>query len=70
MRFHSLGLAHTVTSKDYLTCAFTQKKYKGDELLHRLNHEVIDYGNEASDGVCSERVPVTTLDGFEEILWR
>ena len=66
MRFHSLGLAHTVTSKDYLTCAFTQKKYKGDELLHRLNHEVIDYGNEASDGVCSERVPVTTLDDLKK----
>ena len=70
-RIHSFGLAHTIASKklillddykaDFLKCAFTQKKVKGDEMFYRLHNEVISYGNEADDSRCSEHVPVITV---------
>ena len=61
MRFHALGLAHTVTSLKYVLCAFTQKVYKWcPMMLENPNNEVIHYGHEKSDVVCSEHVPVTT----------
>ena len=70
-RLHSLGLAHTITSKkpivqedyegDFLKCAFTQKKYKGDAMFHRLHNEVISYGNAADESLCTEHVPVVQI---------
>ena len=65
-RIHSLGLPHTATHKGYSTCAFTQKVFKGGEMFHNLGHEVIHYGNEASDTACTEHVSVTTLDDLKK----
>lgn len=65
MRFHVLGVPHTVTHKDYVACAFTQKVLKFGKMMTALGHEVIHYGHEDSELICSEHVTVTTKSDFQ-----
>ena len=58
MRLHCIGIPHTITRKDYLTCAFTQKVWKFCKMMTERGHHVIHYGHELSDVPCTEHVSV------------
>jgi glycosyltransferase involved in cell wall biosynthesis len=58
MKLHVLGVPHTVTSKSFSTCAFTQKVVNLCAMMTRRGHEVIHYGVEGSEVEASESVAI------------
>lgn len=65
MRFHVLGLPHTVSSKAFNACAYTQKVVKFGKMMVERGHTIIHYGHEDSDLTCTEHVPVLRNSDWE-----
>lgn len=63
--FHVLGLPHTVSSKEFNACAYSQKVVKFAKMMTDRGHTVIHYGHEDSDLQCSEHITVLTNDDFK-----
>jgi glycosyltransferase involved in cell wall biosynthesis len=67
MRFHVLAVPHTVTNKQFVACAFTQKVLKFCEMMTRRGHTVIHYGHPDSEVVCTEHVNVITRETYTRV---
>ena len=65
MRFHVLGVAHTVTNTEYLSCAYTQKVMKFCQMMEGRGHTIFHYGHEDSNPPCDEHITVVTNEDFE-----
>jgi len=49
MRFHVVSLPHTITSKKYSWCAYTQKVLNFCKMMTARGHEVFHYGTEGAE---------------------
>lgn len=49
MRFHVLGICHTISNKEYLSCAFTQKVVKFCEMMTCLSETDVQLKKNMSD---------------------
>lgn len=67
MRFHVVGLPHTITSKSFLSCAYTQKILNFIKMMKSLGHEVYHYGGEGAVNDATENI--VTITGKQRQQW-
>jgi glycosyltransferase involved in cell wall biosynthesis len=60
MRFHVLGMAHTQTTIEYTSCAYTQKIRNFCRMMMDRGHEVYLYAGEENDAPCTEHLVCIT----------
>ena len=68
MRLHLLGIPHSVTTRDWSHCAFTQKVVKFARMMRPMGHEVIHYGVEGSDSGADEDVILMDQEEHQQLL--
>lgn len=65
IRLHVLGVPHTKSTREYTTCAFTQKLLNSCEMFRNMGMEVIHYGHPDSQVDCDEHVDVVSTETFD-----
>lgn len=60
MRFHLINLPHTETTKEYISCAYTQKVVKFAKMMKARGHEIVLYGGDANEAPCDEFVQIVS----------
>lgn len=54
MRFHIVSLPHTNTTKDFVSCAYTEKVRRFANMMKSLGHTVYLYGGTQNEADCDE----------------
>ena len=68
--FHVVGLPHTVCSKEYSSCAFTQKVLNFCKMMTALGHDVYHYGGSGSEVECTEHIDILSEKDREKFFWK
>ena len=66
LRFHVLGIPHTVTGPEWSVCPFTTKVWKFAKMMKEKGHFIIHYGHEQSNVDCDEHVTLITNEDFKD----
>jgi glycosyltransferase involved in cell wall biosynthesis len=61
-RFHVVSLPHTQVTKEYITCAYTQKVLNFCKMMKSRGHEVMLYASEDCDVAVDEHITCITKD--------
>lgn len=67
MRIHIAGLTHTIVSRDFSHCAFTQNLRRFPKMMRAQGCEVIEYGNEGSESDANEHVVLRTRAEYDAL---
>jgi len=67
LTFHVLGLPHTITNKDFIACAYTQKAWKFCKMMGERGHTLYHYGHEKSNPPYAENVTVITDEIWKKV---
>lgn len=60
MRFHVVGLPHTQTTREFTSCAFTEKVRKFAIMMKSLGHTVYVYSGDRNEAPCDEHIQCFT----------
>lgn len=66
LRFHILGIPHTVTGPEWSVCPFTTKVWKFAKMMKEKGHYIIHYGHEQSNVDCDEHVTLINNEDFKK----
>jgi len=66
LRFHCLGVPHTITSPEFAHCAYTQKLRRFCKFMTERGHVVYHYGHTRSEVVCTEHISITDDDTIKQ----
>ena len=65
LRFHILGIPHTITGPEWSVCPFTTKVWKFAKMMKERGHYIVHYGHEDSNVACDEHVTLITNTDFK-----
>ena len=68
MRLHLLGIPHSLTTRDWSHCAFTQKCYKLSRMMRPFGYHVTHYGVAGSQSGADEDVVLMEQDEHQDLL--